>query len=149
MRRRAHPTGISFLTVTALRILSKCTLHGYRFSDQHLFDPTTDRFDGSKCTAEYIRTSRPCTHTSNSGLTRHLKRRIKWIDPINRTQLTGDDIPHFIIVLSLITDAIPIQTNMRMRLDKTRKNIQATCVDFFSLRHDQIIANTRNLFPLN
>lgn len=118
-----------FITITSLGILTESTFHGNRFLDDHIVNTLSVRFDSGKCSAKSVGAAWTCCKAGDTGFCGHIKARIHRVNSVNSPELRSDRGICFIVIGTSISGAVSIETNMAVRLHKSRSYVKPGRID--------------------
>ena len=144
VRGGGHAAAVALLAIAPLRILAEGALHGGLCLDDHLLHAHTHRLDGREGAAQHVRAARADAHRGHAGVPRLGQRTVARLDAVDGAQLRRGVVAVFVVVLALEADAVSVQADMAVRLDKAGIDVfargvvdlRAGRVDFRGDLHD-------------
>ena len=147
-RRRGHAGGIALVAVAALGVLAEGTFHGNRVAHDHFVHTVAHGFHGQKGAAKHIGAARASADAGHAGPARVRQRRVTRVDAVDRAQLRRPDVVHLVVVAALVPDAVAVQANVSMGIDKTGINLQPIGVENRGVRRGSQIGSDGGNFAV-
>ena len=138
---RCHSDFISTAFVKSLWILTEGTLHGNRVFHYHIIHTSSGGLNCKKCSTKNIGASWASSYAGHTAHSCHIDRRIHGVKAVNAAKLWGTGITSLIIILSLKTDSITIQSQMAVGIYKSRINVSSGRIHHFCSICFQMLSN--------